>query len=116
MFFIFHNTIWIFKSFIIIDIDECNPSNDNEAGSGEPTDNEPDVCDYNAQCVNTIGSYKCVCDEGYVMIKSKCEFSPPGGKTEAPTPKTTVSTTPPPLNYIWLKILVSLHSGGVLVL
>ncbi|XP_057293625.1 uncharacterized protein LOC130622207 [Hydractinia symbiolongicarpus] len=95
------------------DIDECNTSNDSEASSGEPTDNEPDVCDYNAQCVNTIGSYKCVCDEGYVMIKSKCEFSPPGGRTEAPTLKTTVSTTPPPLNYIWLKILMQEYNQSL---
>ena len=41
------------------DIDECS----------EPTN----VCDINAQCFNTIGSFTCVCNDGYLGNGLVCD-------------------------------------------
>ena len=41
-----------------IDIDECN---------------ETHTCRENSSCTNTIGSYDCVCDEGYKKIDNICQ-------------------------------------------
>ena len=54
----------------MIDINECDSeaagSGVNEMNDTLPSiDDEPDICDYNAQCVNTAGSFKCICVEGY---------------------------------------------------
>ena len=39
------------------DINECNES----------------PCSSNAQCQNTAGSYRCICDRGYELVGSKCQ-------------------------------------------
>lgn len=48
---------------INVDIDECL---DNALSSDEP------LCDTTQLCVNTNGSYLCVCPPGTVMIESSC--------------------------------------------
>lgn len=47
------------------------------ATSTIPNDDESEVCDFNAQCSNTVGSYVCKCDEGYVGDGFNCVLSPP---------------------------------------
>ena len=42
-----------------LDIDECTSGTSN--------------CKANAHCINTIGSYKCVCDTGYIGHCEACE-------------------------------------------
>lgn len=42
---------------LLIDIDEC----------------KDDVCDENAQCINTEGSYRCMCIQGYTGDGINCE-------------------------------------------
>ena len=46
-----------------VDIDECSISTS--------------VCGKNGTCVNDIGSYSCLCDEGYAVYQNVCvgEFS-----------------------------------------
>ena len=47
------------RSFIFAaDIDECIAS--------------PSVCHVNAQCTNTIGSYRCACNPGYTGNGNRC--------------------------------------------
>ena len=43
-------------SLVIIDINECE---------------KQDVCPGNSQCINTNGSYTCVCDEGYFHVQTE---------------------------------------------
>ena len=45
--------------FLLPDIDECRES--------------PGLCDENADCTNTIGSYQCACYLGYSGSGHKCE-------------------------------------------
>ncbi|CBZ55400.1 unnamed protein product [Neospora caninum Liverpool] len=46
-----------------IDVDECSQ------------DGVENLCPENATCVNTIGSYRCTCNSGYVMADdSRCEL------------------------------------------
>ena len=40
----------MYMSFPILDIDECN---------------EISACGFDAMCVNLLGSYECLCPEGY---------------------------------------------------
>lgn len=42
--------MWIFVADTILDINECNTTND---------------CSINAKCTNFPGSYVCTCNEGY---------------------------------------------------
>ena len=44
-------------SLLIVDINECK--------------NENSVCPENSQCINTNGSYTCVCDEGYFHVQTE---------------------------------------------
>ena len=44
-------------SLVILDIDEC--------ASYFP-------CDINADCINTNGSYKCICNENYIEENGIC--------------------------------------------
>ena len=53
-FFFFHQTI-----FVVLDIDEC--------GASSP------VCDINANCSNTRGSYICTCRTGYTGDGKTCQ-------------------------------------------
>lgn len=109
----------IIETIVFIDVNECI-MNFNESGSGfsensniDQSDEEPEVCDYNAHCYNTIGSYYCVCDEGYVMIKDKCEFNPPGsGSNQLRFGSTSSPATFPPKDYGYLNTIVSnsIHS------
>lgn len=101
-----------FFSFLISDIDECDSE---PTGSGSidmnttspNIDDEPEVCDYNAQCRNTLGSYQCICNEGYVMGKRRCEFAPPGSKSKNDGGRgDTGSTEPPPKDYSWFDRMV----------
>lgn len=54
------STVNIILNAILVDIDECTES-------GNVT------CQENAHCNNTLGSYECVCSEGYDMVDDKCE-------------------------------------------
>lgn len=47
----FCSTIPIFILFICLDVNEC--------------DDNPNYCQVGGQCVNTPGSYRCSCKEGY---------------------------------------------------
>ncbi|XP_066932534.1 uncharacterized protein [Clytia hemisphaerica] len=107
------------------DIDECDTEAPTEDGSGvgmemnmtSPSiDDEPDVCDYNARCVNTLGSYQCICAEGYIMVRNKCEFSPPGSKSKNPPPneEKKTSTTPPPFNFDAFDRMIILYQKRIL--
>jgi len=100
------------NSFIPSDIDECD-SEPTSSGSvnmnttSPNIDDEPDVCDYNAQCHNTIGSFQCICNEGYVMGKRRCEFSPPGSKSKSDGDGgETATTEPPQKDYSWFDRMV----------
>ena len=48
-----------------VDISEC--------------ENDPSICDTNANCINTAGSYMCSCSSGYTgdgaMCTGECSFS-----------------------------------------
>ena len=46
---------------IILDIDECSRATDEV------------LCGANRQCMNTVGSYECVCATGYVLVNGTCE-------------------------------------------
>ena len=46
---------------LISDIDECSQTTDEE------------LCGVNRQCMNTVGSYECVCATGYVLVNGTCE-------------------------------------------
>ena len=52
-----NSKIIILMYSFIIDIDEC------------PV---PDVCDINAQCDNTDGSFTCICNTGYTGNGGSC--------------------------------------------
>lgn len=54
----FNNHFFIFLSTSHLDIDECNAS--------------VPVCDVNAKCINTIGSFTCVCKTGLSGDGLKC--------------------------------------------
>ena len=58
-----------YQSFgeICIDINECTPPQRLEAvnQTDEQTEHHRGPCDSNAECINTIGSFQCVCREGY---------------------------------------------------
>lgn len=41
-----------FRSFVILDIDECILMKDD--------------CDQNAECSNTLGSFRCICNIGFI--------------------------------------------------
>ena len=43
---------WKFITFSVLDMDECKESQDN--------------CHSDADCTNTVGSYKCQCKKGYL--------------------------------------------------
>ena len=45
--------------FVCVDIDECSVS--------------PSVCDINANCSNTRGSYYCTCKAGYTGDGKTCQ-------------------------------------------
>lgn len=102
------------------DIDEC----DTEPGSGminmrtsaPSIDDEPEVCDYNAQCKNTIGSFKCICNEGYMMVRNKCEFSPPGSKSRNPGPdgRKPSNKDPPLQDYSWFDRMIEHYQKRIL--
>lgn len=55
------------------------------------SDTEPDVCHVNALCTNTIGSYKCTCEEGYEGNGFACSWRTTTTKatttTQMPTTK-----------------------------
>ena len=48
--------------YCLIDIDECSEARDD--------------CSENAKCVNTKGSYRCVCKPGYTGDGRNCEGMP----------------------------------------
>ncbi|KAJ7380173.1 hypothetical protein OS493_010884 [Desmophyllum pertusum] len=50
----------LFGAAIIGDIDECSA-------------NDPKPCNENADCSNTIGSYKCTCNNGFTGDGTTCE-------------------------------------------
>lgn len=83
------------------DVDECTDASE--------SNNVSPVCDINAKCRNTIGSYECVCDEGYMMVADKCVYSPSGsgssnpGNGNQPEP---VATPPPKQDYMWFYDMV----------
>ena len=43
------------------DIDECSETTDKA------------LCGVNSQCINTVGSYECVCATGYALVNGNCE-------------------------------------------
>ena len=47
---------------IIVDIDECL----------EAALSSVDLCDQNSQCVNSDGSFSCICVPGYEEINGTC--------------------------------------------
>ena len=57
-------------------------------------DTEPDVCHVNAICANTIGSFRCTCEEGYEGNGFTCNWR--STTTKAPTTIPTTSTTSKP--------------------
>ena len=59
------------------------------SGYADNLDTEPDVCHVNAVCTNTIGSYRCRCEEGYDGNGFTCNWRPT--TTKAPT--TTITST-----------------------
>ena len=54
---LYYWVIWYFLHQSVIDIDECS--------TGE-------VCDKNAECVDTAGSYECTCSSGYTGDGHTC--------------------------------------------
>ncbi|XP_040270595.1 adhesion G protein-coupled receptor E5 [Bufo bufo] len=46
------------KENVCTDIDECSEN--------------PGICDFNKICKNTLGSYQCICKEGFVNISNSC--------------------------------------------
>ena len=49
--------------FFYTDINECL----------EAAANQGDICLGNTQCVNTPGSFECVCASGYMMMEGTCQ-------------------------------------------
>ena len=113
------------KLSFILDIDECkNVSFIDDVGSGDVrnenripigdnennAEEESDVCGMNAKCVNTPGSYKCICNKDYQMRDGKCIWAPGGGNI-IPTLPSHKPSMPKPQDYTWLEILVGISIG-----
>ena len=45
------------------DIDECE----------EAARNDSSICVENSDCINTLGSYRCACFEGYLLVNGSCQ-------------------------------------------
>ena len=57
----FHSHSYL--SYFYTDIDECL----------EAVANQRDICPANTACVNTIGSFQCVCVPGYELVDGTCQ-------------------------------------------
>ena len=91
-----------------LDIDECNVKASSAlegSGFAENLDTEPDVCHVNAVCTNTIGSYRCACEEGYEGTGFTCNWRTT--TTKAPTTTLTTSTTRKPTTKLTEKLTSS---------
>ena len=71
-------------------------ASDSVEGSGlvQSLDTELDVCHVNAICTNTVGSYRCTCEEGYIGNGFTCNWRTT--TTKAPTTTSTTTTTRKP--------------------
>ena len=52
-----------YLSYFYTDVDECL----------EAVANQRDICPANTACVNTIGSFQCVCVPGYELVDGTCQ-------------------------------------------
>ena len=52
-----------YLSYLYADVDECL----------EAVANQRDLCPANTVCVNTIGSFQCVCVPGYELVDGTCQ-------------------------------------------
>ena len=74
---IFHIFTCMFINLIFADLDECNTNTHN--------------CDVNADCVNAVGSYSCMCKAGYTGDGQSCN-----GKKQTHELKIILPPAPPP--------------------